>query len=115
MNITLTPENAALIEKWAHLAGSTPSEFINEVLKDSLGNFEDEYSRYATDWLGSRYYKDRQSAERAVAWIIADYKKDRDPGWPEIRIESEIREHQPNGKFDFSIKVLSQRGVERIC
>jgi hypothetical protein len=114
MNITLSPENAALVEKWAHLAGSTPSEFLNEVLKDSLGMFEDG-SGYAIDWLGSRYYKDRQSAERAVAWIVADYKKDRDPSWPEIRIESEIREHQPGGKIDFSIKLFTRQGVERIC
>jgi hypothetical protein len=115
MNITLSPENAALVDKWAHLAGSTPSEFLNEVLKDDLNNFEDEYSGYAKDWLGSRYYKDRQSAERVVAWIIADFTRDRDPDWPAIRIESEIREHQPGGKFDFSIKVFTRQGVERIC
>jgi hypothetical protein len=67
----LTPQNAAVIEKWAQLIGWTPAEFLNEVLRETLEMFEDEESGYAEQFLGAHYYSDRESVERAVAWIVA--------------------------------------------
>ena len=97
------------------LIGWTPTEFLNEVLRETLAQFEDEGSVYAEGFLGSHRYADRESVERAVAWIIDSYAKDQDPGQPEIRFESEIREHQPAGFFDFSMVRFDRSGAQRIC
>jgi len=111
----LTPENAAVIEKWARLIGWTPTEFLNEVLRETLAQFEDEQSGHAEGFLGSHRYADRESVERAVAWIVDSYAKDQDPDRPEIRLWSKIREHQPDGYFDFTMTRFDQSGEQRIC
>jgi hypothetical protein len=113
--LALTPENAAIIEKWARLIGWTPTDFLNEVLRETLEMFEDEQTSYAEGFLGAHRYADRASVERAVAWIVDSYAKEQDPGQPEIRFESEIREHQPDGHFEFTMTRFNRSGAVRIC
>jgi hypothetical protein len=111
----LTQENAAIIDKWARSIGCTPNEFLNEVLRETLEMFENEQSGYAEGFLGEHYYDDRESVERAVAWIVESHTKDRDPGRPEIRLETEIRKHQSDGYFDFTMTRFDRWGADRIC
>jgi len=84
-------------------------------LRETLEMFEDEQTSYAEGFLGSHRYADRASVERAVAWIVDSYAKDQDPGQPEIRLWSKIREHQPDGYFDFTMTRFDQSGEQRIC
>ncbi len=77
MNITLTPENAAFIAKYAPLTGVTPEELANWLLADYLQQFDGRFSHPSSveETIGSMYFKDRESAERVQAWLLERVSK----------------------------------------
>jgi hypothetical protein len=77
MNITLTPENAAFIAKYAALTDYTQEEFASLFFADYLKQFDcfgDE--SFMQETVGGMKFKDRESAERVQAWLLARVSRD---------------------------------------
>jgi len=85
MKIELTPENAAIVDKYAPLTGFSREELANWFLADYFGMFDEE--SYLTETIGSMLLKDKASAERVQAWLIEQVSKDCDPNGIETAID----------------------------
>jgi hypothetical protein len=112
MNITLSPEHAAYITKYAALTGYTQEEFVSWLLADYLNQFkeDDPHDTFFRDTIGSMYFKDRESAERVQSWLLeelvrTDYARLED-------IESRINSN-PGGTFDVYMTVPHWKEGER--
>lgn len=96
MNITLSPENAAFIAKYAALTGFTQEEFASLFFADYFKMFDNcGDDSFLQETIGSMYFKDRKSAERVQAWLIARVSRDVHLN----SIKTYIRSHD-NGTFD---------------
>jgi hypothetical protein len=96
MNITLSPEHATFVTKYAALTGYSPEEFASLFLADYFKQFDcfgDE--GFLQETIGGMKFKDRESAERVQAWLIARVSRD----VPLNSIKTGIRSHA-NGTFD---------------
>ena len=85
ITVTLTPENAAFIRKYAPLTGFTPDELSNWLLADYLQSLEGRFSDGSSlqELIGSMYFKDKESgtdAKRDLVLrqrpLIMDFDKD---------------------------------------
>jgi hypothetical protein len=102
MNITLSPEHAAFIAKYAPLTGFTPEEFASWFLADYLQQFEGRFSHPSSveETIGSMNFRDRESAERVQAWLLERVSKRYHINSIETRINSNA-----DGTFDVSMTV----------
>jgi len=100
VNITLTPENAAIVAKYAPLTGYTAEELVNWFLDDYFQSLENPSSGSAEDTIGSMYFKDKESAERVQAWLIERVSKNFHLNSIKTRISSNA-----DGTFDVRMRV----------
>jgi hypothetical protein len=103
MNITLTPEHAAFIAKYAALTGYTQEEFASLFLADYLKSLEDTSSVFDSslpETIGAMYFRDRESAERVQAWLIERVSKKVHLNSIKTRISSNA-----DGTFDVRMSV----------
>jgi hypothetical protein len=97
MNITLSPENAAFIAKYAALTGYTQEEFASLFFADYFKMFDNcGDDSFLQETIGSMYFKDRESAERVQAWLLQQVSE---RGAHLNSIQTYIRSHA-NGTFD---------------
>jgi hypothetical protein len=97
MNITLSPEHAAFIATYAALTGYTQEEFASWFLADYLKQFVEHFGdeSFLQETIGAMYFKDKESAERVQAWLIARVSRT----FHLNSIKTYIRSHD-NGTFD---------------
>jgi hypothetical protein len=100
MNVTLSPEDARFIARYAKLTGYTQEEFASMCLADHLKMFENSDGSFLRETIGALYFKDRKSAERVQAWLLERVSKRYHLNSIETRINS-----NPNGTFDVSMTV----------
>jgi hypothetical protein len=101
MNTTLSLENAAFIEKYAALTGYTQEEFTSLLLADYFKQFDcfgDE--SFLQETIGTMKFKDRESAERVQAWLIARVSRDVHLNSIQTQINS-----NPAGTFEVSMTI----------
>jgi hypothetical protein len=114
MQIELTPENAARIAEYAQLTGWTAHELVNHLLDETMAWWDDPKSGSLEGFLGSIYYHDLASVERALAHITGMVRKDFQGNLP-ASFESEIREHA-DGRFNFRAKYIDRHGdIQSFC
>jgi hypothetical protein len=107
MNITLSPEHAAFIAKYAELTGYTQEEFANMFLADYLKTLEDTgpFDNSLQETIGSMMFKDQESAERVQGWLLERVRKD----YPLNSIKTRINSN-PDGRFDVRMSVPNPFG-----
>jgi hypothetical protein len=110
MNITLSPENAAFIAKYAPLTGFDPEKLANRFLGDYLQQFEGKFSHPSSveEAIGSMRFADKESAERVQAWLLERVSKRYHLNSIETRINSNA-----DGTFDVSMTVPDRAGGGR--
>lgn len=89
--VTLTPENADGIAKYSELIGWTETELANQLLAETLGLFAEYGSESLEGFLGRIYYRDRASAERALARVTQIVRKQLNGKLPDS-YHGEVRE-----------------------
>jgi hypothetical protein len=96
MKIELTPENSAVVAKYAELTGQTPSVFLNRYLRDNMvALFENPRSGELESHLGNLEYRTRAAAERVVAWMETCVERSSGAYW----FEAEILQDPETGRF----------------
>jgi hypothetical protein len=111
MNITLTPENAAIIAWYAKILGCSESEYLNRYLELKLD--EPEAPPYdakeAMYHLAQLPFKSREEAQRVLDWYYVTAKAEALRDGDTIRIRTEIIEMYP-GYSD----LLKAQGAEAV-
>jgi hypothetical protein len=113
-DITLTPENADRIAKYSESVGWTEDELANMLLAETLELFAEYGSGSLEGFLGRIYYRDRASAERALARVTQIVRRQLNGKLPDS-YHAEVCE-LPDGRFDLTAELIGERGeLQYIC